>query len=52
MEVLDATGRIVITKTLFLEKENVSLQNQSSGLYYVKVISENGSIWTNKLVKL
>jgi len=33
-------------------KENISLENQAAGIYYVKVIAENGDSWMRKVVKI
>ena len=50
IQLFDVQGRIVLTKLLSDENASVDLSNYSSGIYYLKISTENGSK-TEKLVK-
>ena len=52
MEIVDATGRMVFSKSNLKTKETISIENEAPGVYYVKLISFNGNCLIRKAVKL
>ena len=56
LEIANSTGQIMLMKNISPIgnewKENISLENQAAGIYYVKVIAENGESWISKVVKI
>jgi hypothetical protein len=48
IEVTDVTGRVIVSTSTVSETVNINLSNLASGVYYVKVQSENA----NKVVKV
>jgi|GEM_PF-160035 len=56
LEIANSTGQIILKRNIVPSgnewKENFSLENQAAGIYYVKVISENGKVWMRKVVKI
>jgi len=56
VEIVNSTGQIILLKNISPSgnewKENISLENQAAGIYYVKVIAENGDSWMRKVVKI
>ena len=53
VEVISVTGQIMITTTPAVNTQDVQLDvsNLASGLYFVRTITNNGNVITNKLVK-
>lgn len=45
-----ALGQIILTETMSAGKNNIDIQNQSNGIYFVKVI-HNSKQQTLKLIK-
>ena len=52
LEIVDATGRMVFSKSNLKTKETISIENEAPGVYYVKLISFNGNCLIRKAVKL
>lgn len=50
IDVMDVTGRVILTNTLKDGKINVNISNLSNGIYYVKIKSEN-AVEVIKVVK-
>lgn len=50
LEVIDVTGKILISKTLTGQKINLNISHLVNGVYYVKVSNEKG-LSTSKIVK-
>ena len=53
VEVISVTGQIMITTTPAVNTQDVQLDvsNLASGLYFIRTITNNGNVITNKLVK-
>ncbi|MFZ1679193.1 MAG: PKD domain-containing protein, partial [Saprospiraceae bacterium] len=56
LNIFSATGKIAFNKEINASeehwKENLSLTHLVPGVYIIKVTSDNGSVWTQKLIKL
>jgi hypothetical protein len=50
IKVSDVSGRSVLAETLSKERGTVNLSNQSAGIYFLKIETENGLLLTKKLM--
>lgn len=51
IDVYDVTGRVVLSEKIKLNTEKLNLNSFSSGIYFIKVQLEDGSITVRKFVK-
>lgn len=50
-EIYNALGQIVLIKQLEVSRTNVNMQEQSSGLYFVKLFEDGKLVYATKLIK-
>lgn len=51
IEIYNAFGALILLQNINTENSNIDLGSFASGLYFVKVMNENGDIYTGKVIK-